>query len=320
MKSWHKDVSFDESVIGAFRSLAVSSLSTLPSNVAACVDLAIKRRVLLPVELRDQMNSLLSGEVSALTVRKLIDTSTCGPTPADLADGTKTHLTTVDAAFLLLAAGLGQPFGWTSIQHGSIINEVHSVEGHRDLKRSSGFSRLFDFHTEDSFHPFQEHFLALLCVRNQEEAPTVLASIDDAHLSVSDKDILSQPRFSFPANAAHDSSPIHFGIRPGPVLSGDLSRPFLRVNFNQPLAAVDDTRASGALEALQSALSDCSEKVVLEAGDVLFVDNCLIAHARDSYQPAQGGAARWLKRIYITANHRCLGPSLRRDTPYLATS
>jgi L-asparagine oxygenase len=304
----------------AVRSLAQRTLSPHLSVAHKCAWIAVRQAAFLPLEVRERIIQLQVGEIAALLFRSLIDVSAEGVTPEALPACRREKLTLAEAEFLLVTTGLGHPYGWTSIQHGSLINDVHPVPEHGELKRSSGYKTDFGFHTEDSFHPFQEHFLALMCIRNDEQTPTILASVDDVELPEIQRSVLSQPRYSFPANVAHDSTPTHFGVRGSPILNSDWTKPYLRVNFNQPMAAALDEPGSSAITALKLALDAAKQPVVLNAGDVLFLDNYVIAHGRDSYIPANPGRGRWLKRIYVTANHRCLGPALCRSSPFVATS
>lgn len=315
--SWYQMLDLGRDVVADFQSLVERELSTCEHDVQECLLRASQIRQYQPLHLRTVVDQLIHGKIAALHIRGLIDVSSCGPTPSQLPQSHRIALAPSEAPLIALASILGHPFGWSSIQHGNIVNDVHAVEDHASLKRSSGFTTDFDFHTEDAFSPHQEHYLALLCVRNKEAQPTILSCIDELDLDDRFRESLQEDRFTFKANLAHDTDPVSNYIKEGAILYGDVNRPFLRVNFNQPMAQYDRDQQS-ALDHLRSKLAEKRLPVILQEGDVLLLDNLLVAHGRDSYVPEQPAVRRWLKRVYVTSNYRCLSTSLDRTNPYLA--
>jgi alpha-ketoglutarate-dependent taurine dioxygenase len=58
-------------------------------------------------------------------------------------------------------------------------------------------------------------------------------------------------------------------------------------------------RAQAALDALHRAVKLSTKQVVLEAGDLLVVDNERAVHGRTPFVPRYDGTDRWLKRALV---------------------
>jgi hypothetical protein len=67
-----------------------------------------------------------------------------------------------------------------------------------------------------------------------------------------------------------------------------------------------DSEAQRALETLAAAVAEHHTGVVLEAGDLLVVDNALAVHGRTPFTPRFDGSDRWLQRTFVVAD---LAPS-----------
>ena len=67
-----------------------------------------------------------------------------------------------------------------------------------------------------------------------------------------------------------------------------------------------DESANEALRALGEATAQCHTSIVLEAGDLLVVDNNTAVHGRSPFTPRFDGTDRWLQRTFVVAD---LAPS-----------
>jgi L-asparagine oxygenase len=72
------------------------------------------------------------------------------------------------------------------------------------------------------------------------------------------------------------------------------------VRFSQSRVTVDerDNEANAALSRLGKRMIDVREKIPVLPGDLLFVNNRLALHGRDSVPMMANGAGRWLLRTY----------------------
>jgi len=210
---------------------------------------------------------------------------------------------------ILCASLLGEPFGWTTIQNGYILNDVMPLISDTLRVTSSGSASTFDLHTEDAFHSCAGDYLGLMCFRNPDGVQTVLSNILPGDLSGETLATLFEPRYLVGANIAQKVPPVN---ALSPVLFGNPGFPYLRVNLNNTSTMPEDNDAIRALEELKQVLRKNSRLVVFEPGDCWYIDNLRVAHGRWPFSPRFDGTDRWLKRLYINS-------AFRRSTRYRAT-
>ena len=224
-----------------------------------------------------------------------------------------------EAVHILFSTLLGEPFGWSSIQNGYIINDVMPVEEHREVVASSGWNTVFDLHTEDAFHACAGDYLGLMCLRNPSRATTRLAILPVDAIPERTKTILLEPRFIVGANVAQRVAEV---AHSSPLLWGNPHSPYFRVNLNSTRALPNDPEAEEALGMLIRILRTHSSDFVFNGGEYWYIDNYRVAHGRGSFAPAFDGHDRWLKRLYITSSirrsaHLREGPAARVLHPEL---
>jgi L-asparagine oxygenase len=209
---------------------------------------------------------------------------------------------------------LGEPFGFTSQRNGSIYNTIVPLPTHAHTPNSSsGSDHDFGFHVEDAFHPMRGDFIGLVCMRNEEEAPTTIACVDGIDtLKPDERDILFEPLFDVGHNPIHRTSGLVAEKRQ-PVFYGLSDRPYLTINF----AALDLEKFTGlqrsALDNLLTYLEQNRTSVVLQSREYVYIDNYRCAHARDAFVPQYGDSARWLTRVVFTSDLR-KSRSMREST------
>jgi hypothetical protein len=76
--------------------------------------------------------------------------------------------------------------------------------------------------------------------------------------------------------------------------------------FDADLTVGIDTEAEDVLVAVRSAIAAVETAVVLEAGDLLVVDNNVAVHGRSPFSARFDGTDRWLQRSFVVAD---LAPS-----------
>lgn len=226
------------------------------------------------------------------------------PTPSSLPvpTGFPHQIRWEEALHLLYASLLGEPFGWTSIQQGRLINEVYPIRANESELVSSGSRYDLGLHTEDAFSPWAGEYLGLMCLRNPHNVPTLMSWIRDVTLTREVVDILFQPRFRILPNRAHWVSP---SIAKSSILFGAHQTPYLRINLNvQDSLLDDDVDAKLALSVLKDELESHAFDLVMEEGECCYIDNWTIAHGRKAFLPRYDGTDRWLKRLYVTTDLR----------------
>src|SRR5713101_3003421 len=140
-----------------------------------------------------------------------------------------------------------------------------------------------------------------MCFRNPDRVGTVLSNILPGDLSSPTIETLFEPRYCVGANVAQEVPAV---TTLSPILFGNKSFPYLRVNLNNTSAQPDDGEAIKALEELKRVLQKNATVVVFEPGDCWYIDNLRVAHGRWPFQPRFDGTDRWLKRLYVSSSFR----------------
>jgi hypothetical protein len=260
----------------------------------------------LPKRLLQKLNDLKYASPNGmLLIREFqIDDLQIGATPAQankqIDEGSALR---ENFMLILLSEILGDTFGWSSQREGALINNVLPLKGHEEEQLSTGSMANLDWHTEEAFHDYRSDYLGLMCLRNFDGIPTLVASINDFELSREVKKILFQPRFIFHKDGNFDNGGLT-DIQLDPVLFGDFNDPYVRIDPSFMQAQTNDIEAKKALTEIISKFNNSLREVHLKQGDILFIDNFLVVHGRKGFKPKFDGYDRWLKRANITLDIR----------------
>lgn len=222
---------------------------------------------------------------------------------------------------------LGEVYGWSTLQNGSLIQNVLPLPGVEHEQSGHSSDVLLGWHTEDAFHPYRCDYVGLLCIRNLDRVPTTVASIRDIELSEDAKKILSEPRYVIYPDTEHLGQTLddgtHFGLseirklqdspEPVAVLFGHPDEPYLRLDPFYMTTFGTDPEAEEALKEICEKLMIAEYDVVLEPGDIVYVDNFTAVHGRRPFRAKYDGRDRWLKKLTVTRNLRA-SRSLRRSS------
>lgn len=286
--------------------------------------LAARSRVLavgLPLALRERMERFRLGETSAVVhVRGGLTAEPADATPGHWL-GRDPRLTAHGAYLMLASALLGDAFGWALEQDGRIVQDLVPIRGDEDRQISSSSTSELTWHTDEAFHPMRCDYVALVCLRNRDRVGTAVAVPDLAALDPALRAVLHEPRFTILPEASH--------LRPNepsadaelsaasrrthelaeqpplvPLLLGDPGDPYLC--WDSAYADVErlDPVARLAYEALEEEVERARRTVVMEPGDLLFIDNLRCAHSRGAFTARYDGVDRWLQRVYVTRDLR----------------
>jgi L-asparagine oxygenase len=225
-------------------------------------------------------------------------------TPADGGTSREKRTFVSEGVLLGVASVLGVPFSFMREKDGVIIHSISPVRGREDAKANDGSKSDFKTHVEVAYSPFRPDFLLLICLRPDAEsqAATLVADIRSAlrFLSPWDRAMLRQPLFEIQAPASFAK-----GLggqpwsEPRPVLTGSDGSPEVCLNMNGMRAVTPG--AAKTLDLLRELLESPAvvESVMLEAGDLLVVDNRKSVHGRNPFAARFDGFDRWLQRVYV---------------------
>lgn len=317
----------------------IASVDELAADVMSAADLEDEceltrylsfRAQELPLRLRRFLDDMKGLETTATCVVSGIgvDDVAVGPTPSHWTGEPRTQTIEREEVLLLMVGSLlGDVFGWATQQDGKLVHDILPIRGQEQAQLGSGSEALLEWHTEEAFHPLKCDYLGLMCLRNHDGAATTVATVDDLELDDETRDVLCEPRFVIRPDDSHvarTDGPHSWTAKqlrlleaararidtmcaspePVPVLYGDPDSPYLCVDPYYMDTVTGDETARGALEALEAAVDAHLQHIVLEGGDILFIDNCRAVHGRTPFRPRYDGTDRWLKRINITRDLR----------------
>ena len=223
---------------------------------------------------------------------------------------TPTAGTTKDTGseFLLLAVArcLGQPVGYLPEHNGSVVQNIVPVKATQDRQISTSSKVTLEYHTETAFHPHRPRYLLLLCLRGDPSARTTYVSIHDVldHLPARTVEVLRQPRFRTAVDESFMQGRPSRLLDPMPIVSGSPDN--VTFVYDADLMIGIDSEAQDALEELARVVGEHEQHVVLEAGDLLVIDNNVAVHGRSPFTPRFDGTDRWLQRTFVVSD---LAPS-----------
>jgi Fe(II)/alpha-ketoglutarate-dependent arginine beta-hydroxylase len=229
---------------------------------------------------------------------------------------------------ILFGSLLGDVFGWGTQQDGHIVHDVIPIKGHEHEQLGSSSEELLTWHIEDAFHPYRGDYICMMCLRNRDNVATTVASIDAVKLQPEQIKVLFEPRFTIRPDESHlekNKSELYaqtetpddlvesaydrineMNTRPEklPVLFGDPQSPYLRIDPYFMNRLPDDEEAQQALDALVQAIDEVIYDMVLQTGEICFLDNYRVVHGRKQFKAHFDGYDRWLKRINVTRDLR----------------
>jgi Fe(II)/alpha-ketoglutarate-dependent arginine beta-hydroxylase len=255
----------------------------------------------------------------------LLDDERIGPTPAHWANWSVPPPTLAEEIFFVLCGSLlGDLMGWTTQQAGKLVHDIVPIKGDEYKQISSASKEPIWWHTEDAFHPYRADYVGLMCLRNSSNTTTTFACIDHLKLDELQLKVLFQPRFIIRRDYSHLSEPASKSLaqRHLPraqkktddaaeneidkvaVLFGDPSSPYLRLDPYFMDRLENDEEAQFALGDLCRAIDQALSDLILQAGDICFIDNHRVVHGRKPFVAQFDGKDRWLKRILLTRDLR----------------
>ncbi|MFB9907696.1 TauD/TfdA family dioxygenase [Allokutzneria oryzae] len=271
----------------------------------------------LPLRLREFLAEVRANETDVTVVSGLPIAGDLVPTPTGWDTAAKTGAGQREEIVLLLCgSALGEAFGWANQQDGRIVHDVCPAPGMELSLTSASSEAALSLHTEDIFHPCRGDYVSLLCLRNPDAVGTTFVRIGALELPEETRKVLSQNRFRFYPDDSHIGEVLldgdgddHLAGRAyttGSVIFGPEERPYLRFDVDFMSVEDGDDEAEAAVRATVGHLGSAVERVVLQPGDAVFVDNYRVVHGREPFQPRYDGKDRWLKRLNLIRNVRSI--------------
>lgn len=226
-------------------------------------------------------------------------------TPADGGFPADKSTSVSEYCLLLFTLFLGEPIAYEDEKAGLLVQNICPVKG-QEKRQENTSSKHLNYHTEDGFHPYQPDYLSLIGLRADHDgvAQTLTASIREVLHTIPSTalTLLRQPLYRlYPSSSFNIKGEDYSVVLP--VLSGSLLEPQMCVHFVSMEAL--NQEAKWALDTLRNALLRVGIGFRINPGELLIMDNRLIAHARTTFKPRYDGKDRWLQRIFTMVDfHR----------------
>lgn len=262
----------------------------------------------LPIRIRQFFRQIQAEESDVAVLSGLPLSRDLEPTPTGWDMAQKTGVGRREEVVLTLCAVvLGEPFAWSDQQDGRLVHDVCPTPGMETSETSGSSTAPLSLHTEDAFHLCRCDYVALSCLRNPDRVGTTVVRADRLGLPPSLSGILSERRFHHHPDQSHVGPQGHSGdvADLDAIMFGPAESPYLRIDFDDTSAAdEEDHAAREAIKELYGYMCQALERVVLEPGDAIFLDNYRVVHGRDPFEPRYDGKDRWLKRVNLVRDIR----------------
>ena len=212
---------------------------------------------------------------------------------------------------LLLSASLklGTPYSFKAEFNNQLIHQVRPVQEKKDSSTSLGSEQNLGFHQEVGFSEFKPDFILLLGLRRGNQATPAYTQLffNEAitetleHQNPDFIRTLQQPLFLIHPTPAFSGTGLLSESTNALITKDRLGHYDIAYMAN----AIIDTitpEAADALKALQDiCASGYSERVEIQEGDILIINNKRTLHARTPFTPqfADTFSLRWLQRAYV---------------------
>jgi L-asparagine oxygenase len=202
--------------------------------------------------------------------------------------------------FLSNALRLGHPISFAQEQSGALIQNILPVHKTENDQISTSSKVTLALHTETSFHPYKPDYVMLLCLRGDPTAVTTYANIDDIIEYLDNETIsyLQDPVYLTGIDKSFRESDKEYRQVKLPILK-KVGRNEYNFNYDEDLMYPTNILASMAIDKLAEAVCKCVKEIVLEAGDLLIIDNNKTIHGRKPFQPRYDGTDRWVQRMLV---------------------
>jgi L-asparagine oxygenase len=257
---------------------------------------------MLPKRVQERLTEMkIKGDpytlISGLTVKDL------PKTPCDkksICQANKRY----QVALLLFSISMGVFYKFSSKGSEEFVEDVFPIKKNKDKQLGTN-SVFLEWHVEDVVHPAKADYVALFCLKDNEEAKTLIFEGAKYFNSSHYKERLSKCSFkvlcddTFADNFKQDVIlPIFDGVNDP------------EFNYDPHFTLVEDQEDQVEIENLKKFINQNYTEFTLKSGDLLIFDNRRVAHSRTNYSPKFDGSDRWLLRSLIVESTWKLRSSL----------
>ncbi|GEM77670.1 TauD/TfdA family dioxygenase [Vibrio sagamiensis] len=218
------------------------------------------------------------------------------------------------------------PITYEGENNGYLFRKVTPVKSFEKTKSSFGGKEELGFHVDNnhlSLTPEASEegkskapdYLSLLCIRNNEKVPTIISDINQAIKSLTENElnILLDKRYTIDYPDSFKVS----GKVEAPVLVKSEEGFYSR--FDYAFTTPNDKDAKKAFDKLNQILTENSQDINLDSGDLIIFRNQKVVHGRKKFNPKYDGFDRFLIRLFGVDELRDI-VTVSDDQPYHSVS
>lgn len=227
----------------------------------------------------------------------------CVPTPTSLdAISTNTHdaslLKEIDSYFRVSAMRYGSVYGFAQEQNGETVQNLFPVKTDEGRQISTSSQTVLEMHTETAFHPWRPEVVLLLCMRDDPNAGTNIATLPNIIENLDEEiiRILHLPEFTTRIDESFQSDSQPDKELLTPILFDNASS----MTYDRALMKSLTDAGRKALNAFSEAIDKVKETVFLKTGEILVLNNRTAVHGRTPFKARYDGTDRWLKRAMVS--------------------
>lgn len=231
------------------------------------------------------------------TLFKGVDIGEIPATPMSLDE--VPEITQAHEALKRIAYKWGLPTAYKQEQEGRLVQHIFPIQKTESTQISSSSKIDLELHTESAFHSYAPSFVILMCLREDLNAATTYALVDDIVKSLDEETVfyLKEPLF---VTAIDESFRTHGEPNKNILLPILTETPEgLSICFDEYFMRGKTFQAQEALDKLLEAIKKNTKEIVLRTGDVLILDNRKLVHGRKSFTARYDGTDRWLLRMLV---------------------
>ena len=197
-------------------------------------------------------------------------------------------LSLASTSLLVVSQMIGYTFSYKGMkQGGRLFQHIFPIKGHENIQTAASTLTPLDWHTEHSLRKNPPSYLAIFCLRNQTETPTLIGQPNLNLLSKEEKEILSNTQ-----NFINVLDP----NTKGAYLSSCQKKISYDAEYIKPINEKTNAAAEKLLKLINNASTSYSQK----PGFITVFSNEVSVHARPRFKALFDGSDRWLLRSMIS--------------------
>lgn len=210
-------------------------------------------------------------------------------------------------AILIFSSIMGFFYKFDSKGNESFVEDVFPIKTNKNKQLGTN-SVFLEWHVEDVIHPAKADYVALYCLRGNEDAKTLIFEGTKYFNSSLYNNRLSQSKFKVLCDETFIKD---FKKETEISIFDGLSDP--EFNYDPHFMQIENQKDQQEINKLKQFINRNFIEITLKPGNLLIFDNRRVIHSRTNYNPKYDGKDRWLLRTLIVESTWKLRSSLTNE-------